>query len=142
MHSKRGNILIIFLAIIALVGTALFGYLFWKNKQVQNKPVKNPAPEITNPDPMANWYSIRITQHNFSFKAPPGWGTISNIMTGNFEAFTPTTVITRNQSLIIITPNQNSTTNVLIDFNNPTNRITKNGNDNILDQIISAFKFL
>ena len=79
--NKRGNALIIILAILAMVGLTSTGYFLWLNKQPASKPTQNPAPQKTDlpttPDPTANWKTYTNQKYNFSFKYPSSW-TISS----------------------------------------------------------------
>ncbi len=64
--NKRGNALIIILAILAMVGLTLTGYFLWSNKQTPNKPVQTASPDST-----ANWKTYK--GNSFSIKYPPDW---------------------------------------------------------------------
>ncbi len=76
MRNKRGNVLVIFLAVALVVSVSAAGYLFWQNRQLQNQAVKTTSP-VQNPTPVptiaptANWKTYKTSQ--YEIKYPPDW---------------------------------------------------------------------
>lgn len=90
MKNKRGNILVIFLALALVFSTVAIGYLFVQNKQLQNQkvqpvlPIQNPSSTNNFPtpvpaptvDPTANWKTFTNDKFGYSFKYPSDWEVI------------------------------------------------------------------
>ncbi len=78
MRNKKGNAVVIFLAIALVISVSAAGYLFWQNKQLQNQTVKiippvqapSPVPTI---DPTASWKTYTNMRYKFTFNYPSQW---------------------------------------------------------------------
>lgn len=85
MKKNTGNVLVITLALIAVLGICTSIFLFWQNRQLQSKPAAQPTettPVATSPasfqvptqtqtqDQTANWKTYTNTHYYFSFKYP------------------------------------------------------------------------
>ena len=84
--NKKGNILIVILSILALVGFATAGYFYWQNQNPKSQtPTVNPTKPTPVTDETANWKTFSSNKYQFSLQYPGTWETQVPTPTNDFE---------------------------------------------------------